>query len=286
MNASAAKRREWERQRSMQVHILILSWSPDMEWLRFALRSIRRFARGFSGVTVVYPTQDDAVMRPLCESLGARPFPREEPPPPLGHLGQNLAKARADQFVPDGTTHVLHFDSDCILTADATPEHYMRGGRPVLVHRRWEDAGPADCWREPTRRALGWDPVFETMACTPLFFDVRVYPMMRAHVEHVHSTAFDQYVMGCRPTWPYGFCEFNALGNFALSRAPEMCAPVLVGQRPWTGLADNIRQLWSHDDLQDDMRAWLEETIEGGGEKRPPPPHGEMTERRRKLLGL
>ena len=270
----------------MRAEILILSWAPDREWLSFALRSIRRFARDFSGVTVVYPTGDDAVMQPLCEKFEARPLPRQEPPPPLGHLGQNLAKSCADLLCPPGTTHVWHFDSDCVLVADATPEHYMRGGKPVLVHRHWQDAGPADCWRQPTHRALGWDPAFETMCCMPLFFDVRVYPAMRAHVEAVHGIPFDQYVLGCRPTWPYGFCEFGAIGNYVLAKMPELCAPVLVGQRPWTGLADNIRQMWSHDGLRDDMRAWLEETIEGGGEKGPPPPHGEMTEERRKLLGL
>jgi hypothetical protein len=281
------KRKAWEDKRDnpMRVHILILSWAPDREWLSFCLRSIQRFARGFSGVTVVYPTGDDSVMRPLCEQFGATGRPQDEPPPPFGHLGQNLTKSRADLIVPVGTTHVWHFDSDCVLVADAEPGHYMRGDLPVLVHRRWEDAGQADCWREPTRRALGWDPPFETMACMPIMYDVRVYAMVRQHVSAVHGVPFEQYVMGCRPTWPYGYCEFNVLGGFVFAKAPELCAPALVGPRPWSGLADNVRQLWSHDNLTPEMRDWLEETI-AHGERRPPPPPGPMTEQRRKLLGL
>lgn len=269
----------------MNAHILVLSWAPDAPWLHYALRSIQRFARGFSGVTVVYPTGDDAVMRPLCEQFGARPYPHDEPPPPFGHLAQNLAKSCADTYVPENTSHVLHFDSDCVFVEESRPEDYMRDGKPVLVHRRWEDAGAAQCWREPTARALGWDPAFETMARMPLFYDVRVYRMMREHVERTHGMPFARYVLGQRPTWPYGFAEFNALGNFVLEKATWLCDPLLVRQRPW-GLPEKIRQLWSHDGLRDDMRAWLEETIEGGGERHPPPAPGHMTEERRKLLNL
>ena len=269
----------------MNAHILILSWAPDAEWLHYALRSIQRFARGFAGVTVVYPTGDDQLLRPLCERFGATPRPHDEPPHPLGHLAQNLAKSCADLYCPKGTTACFHFDSDCVFVAETTPQDYMRDGLPVLVYRSWQDAGPADCWREPTRRALGWDPPFETMACMPLFFDVRAYPMVREHVARTHGMPFEQYVMGCKPTWPYGYCEFCTIGAFVLEKARWLCAPVGVGPRPW-GLPEKIRQLWSHDDLTPAMREWLEETIEGGGERRPPPPHGEMAEKRRKLLSL
>lgn len=271
------------------MHILVLSWAPDAQWLEFALRSVQRFARGFSGVTVVYPTADDAIMRPICLHLDARPLPREEPPPPLGHLGQNIAKCEADLLVPEGTTHVLHLDSDAIFVTDVTPDTYMCEGRPILVHRRWEDCGPATCWREPTRRALGWDPPFETMARMPLVFDVRAYGRTREHVARTHGVPFEQYVLGCKPTYPYGFCEFCTIGAFVLEKAPDLCAGMLVGQPysgPWDGLPHKVSQGWSHDEMTPAVRAWLEETIETGGPKRPRPPPGPMTERRRKLLGL
>lgn len=270
----------------VNVHLLILSWGPDAPWLHYALRSIQRFARGFSGVTVVYPMADDAIMRPVCEQGGAVAYPHDEPPPPFGHLAQMITKAKADIYCPDAT-HVMHFDSDCIFIHETSPEDYMRGERPVLVYRRWEDAKDAICWREPTARCLGWDPPFETMARMPLMYDARVYPMVREHIRLATGAAsFEAYVMGCKPTFPYGWCEFNAIGGFLLERAPGLCAPVLVGPRPWEGLPDRVRQLWSHDDLTPEMSAWLEETIEGGGEKRPPPAAGPMTEQRRKLLGL
>ena len=270
----------------MRTDILILSWAPDAQWLSYCLKSIQRFARGFGGVTVVYPGQDDAILRPVCEQHHALPYPYDEPAPPLGHLAQEIAKCKADLYCP-AASHVLHLDSDSIFIRDTSPEDYMQAGRPVLVHRRWEDVSDAICWRQPTARALGWDPPYETMARMPLMYDARVYSMMREHVRGVTGAAsFEAYVLNCKPTFPYGFCEFNAIGNFMLERAPGLCTPVLVASRPWDGLPDHVRQLWSHDGLLPEMRAWLEETIAGGGEKRPPPAAGPMTDERRKLLGL
>lgn len=187
--------------------------------------------------------------------------------------------------MPAGTTHVLHFDSDCIFHTETTPDDYFRDDRPILVHRRWADAADANYWREPTRRAIGWDPPFETMAFSPLIYDARIYAAARKHVSDTHGGMdFDSYVMSCRPTFPYGFCEHNMLGSFTIEKAPDLCTPILVP--PWDGLPRKSRQLWSHDGMRVDMEVWLNETIDGGGEKGPPPTQSGMTEERRRLLGL
>lgn len=272
------------RARAVNVAILVLSWGPDAPWLRWSLRSIQRFARGFSSVTVVYPYRDGATLRPICEEFGAIARPHDEPPPPLGHLAQNLAKCMADTYCPEAAA-ILHWDSDCIAVADVSPEDFLRDGKPVLAHRSWKDAGAAQCWREPTARALGWDPPFETMVSLPILHDARIYPLVRRHVQDVTGAAsFEEYVLSCHPTFPYGFAEFNVLGSFALEARREECAPVLVA--PGDVIQNKVRQLWSHDGLTADMEAWLEETIAAGGEQRPPPPPGSMTEERRCLLGL
>ena len=263
-----------------RVEILILSWAPDARWLHYALQSVKKYAHGFSGVTVVYPESDDAVLRPVCELGGARTAPHFEPPPPLGHLAQNLAKCYADAHCPSAT-HVMHLDSDCVLTEPMTPDDFFLDDRPVLVRRPWDQAGDANVWREPTGRALGWDPAFETMFSMPIVYDVRLYGLVRKHVSELHGCWFDNYVMTCRPTYPYGFCEFNALGSFALERAPELCSPV---SHEWPGLK-KVRQLWSHDGLTPDMEAWLQEVLDGRT-PRPSPAPGPMTEERRRLLGL
>jgi hypothetical protein len=264
-----------------RVEILILSWAPDAKWLHYSLESIRRYLTGVSHVTVVYPRADDDVLGPICEFSEVLAVPHNEPPPPHGHLAQNLTKCYADEICPEAT-HIMHVDSDCVFTSPTSTDEFFLDDKPILVSRPWDQAGDANVWREPTGRALGWDPASETMAAMPIVYDARLYGRVREHVSNLNRLPFDDYVMGCRPTFPYGFCEHNTLGSFALERAPELCSPVF---RTWPALK-NVRQLWSHDGLRPDMEAWLQDVVVGGGTDRPPPDPGPMTEERRKLLGL
>jgi len=265
-----------------KTDILIVSYAPDAEWLSYCLRSIQKYATGFSGISIVYPDRDDSVMRPICYNHGARACPVNEPGPPLGHLSQNIVKTSADIYCPDAT-HVLHLDSDCMLVGSMKPDDYFRDGKPVLVRRVWENAADAVCWREPTKKALGWDPPWETMARMPLIFDIRTYRATRQHIEEVHKILFSTYVYEQKPTFPYGFCEFNSLGGYAVEKTPELYHIITVPDETLPGMP--IRQLWSHSGIVPEMREWLEETLRDG-EKRPHPEATPMPDYRRKLLGL
>jgi hypothetical protein len=260
----------------------MLSWAPDARWLVFALRSLQRYATGFERVVVVYPDRDDAVMRPICELHGAEPHPQAEPPPPAGHLAQNATKCMADVLCPDAS-HVLHMDSDCVLTRATSSDEFFRDGKPLLVRRRWEHAEAADVWREPTRRALGWDPAWETMMYLPIVHDRATYGALRRHVEQLHGVDFSKYVLSQRPTWPYGFCEFNALGNLAVEQLADRYALLTTPDEPMPERP--VEQQWSHGEITAAHEEWLEETLEHG-RRRPPPPPGSMTAERRHLLGL
>ena len=261
----------------MRVEILILSYAPDAGWLTYCLRSLQKYASGFSRIAVVYPDRDDEVMRSLCERYGATPVPHDEPPRALGHLAQNLAKCRADLYCPEAS-HVVHIDSDCVLTGPTKAEDFFVDGKPVLYKRTWQDAADAIVWRGPTRDALGWEPAWETMPSIPLVFDRRVYAGLRHHVETVHRMEFSKYVFACKPTFPYGFSEFNALGNFAVEKMPDLCHIVHAPPYP----TRPIRQLWSHGEITPQLRGWFEDVLTHG-ERVPPPPSTPMTDERRKI---
>lgn len=274
------------------VSILIVSFALDQPWLHQCLRSVNRYARGFAGVHVVYPDRDDSVMRPTVEHFGGVAHPYSEPLPPLGHLSQNAAKCRADVWTGNPPerlahlgihSHVTHLDSDCILTGDLFPEMLLDGERSRLIRRRWADADAAQKWKEPTDRALGWSTEWETMAGVPLTFHVKTYAAMRHYMRQLHGRPFQDYVLAQKPTWPSGFCEFNALGNFASKFHPELYHWVTIPNEPPPRYP--IRQLWSHCGVTEDYQRWIDEVLEHG-ERRPPPSAGPMRAESRKLLGL
>jgi hypothetical protein len=190
-------------------------------------------------------------------------------------------------------SHVLHVDSDCVFTGPATPDTYMQGDRPLLLRRAWANAAEghvqkgadSTVWREPTASALGWDPPWETMVRSPQLYDARLYPAVRRHVSDLHGMDFDKYVLGCKPTFPYGFCEHNTLGAYALEWMADRFTVLTVP--PWEPVpSPQMRQLWTHDDLTAETRAWIDETLSAGRELRPPPPPGPMTARRARMLGM
>lgn len=263
----------------MRVEILIVTYAADAWWLRLCLQSVRKYARGFARVVVVYPIQDGAVLGDICRRHGVDASPVDESNEPgKGHLSQNLAKCMADVYCPEAT-HVAHVDSDCVFTEPVIPEDYFIGGRPILWRRSyaslyqqmtgvWLHAFKR--WQEGVERALEWSESWETMARLPILHCREVYSITRARVEQVHGISFSTYVLGqpcdfgpngVRRVQP-GFCEFNTLGSVVLHEMPEryeiMTIPDDVHRRglpaPWPGAepwslspSPHMRQFMSHE---------------------------------------
>ncbi|SRR5258708_3957506 len=264
-----------------KIDILIVSFAPDAEWLTYCLRSLQRYASGFSKINVVFPNRDDSIMRSICINYNANPIGYDEPPPPLGHLSHNIAKTSADIYCPDAT-HVVHIDSDCIITNYFTPDMLFHNDKPILIRQLYKDVGPAICWKGPAEKALGFETPYETMRRMPLIHDINVYPAVRNHIEQVHNMSFSKYVLQQKPTYPCGFCEFNTIGSFALMRMPELYS---IATPPDNNIVEiPIKQLWSHGGVSNDVRQWCEEVI-NEGYKREPPPAMPLTEERKKLIG-
>ena len=205
-----------------RVSIFIVTHAKDKEWLKFCLRSIAKFATGFHRTVVVVPERDKFAFVPIIEEsvLSAVELKFSDEPPNLGHLHHLVVKSTADVWEPDAD-FIMHVDADCLFREPITPASYFVDGKPVMLIEPWEKIqdrhDPEICWREPTVRALGFDPGYETMRRLPIIYNRRLYLAMRKHMEETHKLGFEPYVMKQRPIFPYGFCEFNALGGFALN---------------------------------------------------------------------
>jgi hypothetical protein len=230
------------------VEIFIVTYWKDNEWLAWCLKSIARFASGFSGITVVAPYRDKAVIAPRCEEYGAtlKHFNEHEGRGMLHHMAINCM---ADQFVH--SDFALHMDSDCIFTEPVTPDDYFVDGKPVLLKQAYEDfmiSHPgAYYWKECTEHALKQSVLYETMRRHPAVHPMETYVATRRALEKAQGRPFIQWALDGKNEFPQFWSEFNLLGAVAHAELADQYHWIDVGKKP--SPKNKLAQFWSHGGL-------------------------------------
>lgn len=232
----------------MKVEILIVSWLKDLVWLEYNLKSIHKFATGFSGVTLLVPDVEAygfgrAALHDLVKDLKVA-FYMRTPDPAKWHLDHQVAKCFADIYCPDAD-FILHTDSDCVFTEPVTPEDYFVDGKPVMLIEEFARL-PGNPWQKPTEKALGMPVPFETMRRHPQVNPRGIYADLRERIETVHGVPFRDYVLAQKADFPWGFSEHCTIGAFALrTRWKDAYLWIDVGAG-WQRPPDKLAQFWSH----------------------------------------
>lgn len=202
-----------------RVEIFIVTFGRDVGYNKYCLESIKKFATGFTGVTVLVPSEDKDAFMPQCKKYGASLRTFKAAPEPLSFLDHEVQVCKADTWCPKAH-FILHIDADCIFTAPVSPDDYFVDGKPVLWIEQFESFRTTDptryIWKAVTEQALGWDVGYETMCRHPAVHPKFLYPQVRAHIEKTHAMEFKAYVLDQKPDFPHGFAEFPTLGAYAL----------------------------------------------------------------------
>lgn len=230
----------------MKTEIFITSYPPDRQWLEFNLRSIRKFATGFSGVTVVVPFVDVDSFADLAKrydvTLRGRKSWRDKTD---DHNQHQVAKLSADSYCPHADL-ILHTDSDCIFCVPVQPEDYFQFGKPELLIDSWEHVGGASTWKKGVDFGLGIDSKFETMRRHPAVHYAGVYADLRRHLEKLHNNTLERYFI--QPWLPDSRpSEFNLLGNFVLMKPEwrERYHVIDLSNEPAPASSKKLIQFWS-----------------------------------------
>lgn len=247
----AALRLESQVAEVVGVEIFIVTYHKDAEFLKYSLYSIKKFARGFAGVTVVCPDRDVEVIEPICREWGPEGTALElfQEHDGKGMLHHMAIKCMADHFCQ--SDFILHTDSDCIFTEPITPLDYFVGGKPVLLmehYDRFIDRYPTILqWKVTSEKALRFKCDYETMRRHPAVHPRAVYAGVRERIERVHKMPFLDYVLSCKPDFPQGFSEFNVIGGYARK---EMADHYLwIDTAETVPPKDKVCQFWSHGGL-------------------------------------
>jgi hypothetical protein len=230
----------------MKTSILIVTYLKDRPYLELNLRSIQKFATGFHDVAVLVPQEEYDGFKDLTGryQISLVYYPRSCPPNKW-HLMHQLQKCRADSWCPDAD-FVLHTDSDCMFIEPVTPEDYFVAGNPVMVYTEYSRLKEKVPWQPIVTAALKNRVSHEFMRRHPQVNPIGVYPALRDHIDKVHHTQFDHFVMSRKPDFPWGFTEHNVIGAFAFSD-PEFHKQYHWHDTTEYGMPkEKLIQFWSH----------------------------------------
>ncbi|MGB7195337.1 MAG: DUF6492 family protein [Collimonas pratensis] len=223
----------------MTTSIFVRSYRADRFWLDYLLRSLQKFATGFSETVVCLPIGDEPHFE-KTDFHGARVVWVQDPDA-HPYCSQQVSKIEADSHCSaDG---ILYLDSDCFLTAPMRPEMFCMGGKPIQLIRHWSSLDEnSQQWREITNGMIGFTPVFEHMACHPMIFDRRTLPLLREVIQHTHKKPLREYV--CTIT-DRKMSEFNALGAVAHRYQPFLY-DWRIAYPEHDGYPRIVKQQWSY----------------------------------------
>lgn len=188
----------------MSTAIVIRSHAPDFPWLNYCLRSIQKFATGFSEVIIMVPESQAHLLAHLTAETVVPVFDGQP-----GYLCQQRDKLNADMHTKADA--ILHFDSDMIFTKPVTPAFFFRDGKPIWVVTPFKDK-EMRAWLHVMVKCLHQMPPYEFMRKCAVVAPRWIYAEFRQFFKSYHGMTMDDYVMN-QPG--HEFSEYNCLGFFA-----------------------------------------------------------------------
>lgn len=223
-----------------KVSILFVTFWRDIEYMKYSVRSIERFCRGFHSIVVCVPRaeNDGRWETVLPKGFTIHYYDEVKGKGMVQHL---MMKCHADELCT-GADFVLHLDPDCMFLTDTDPGDFLTavdvplsgapGGKMLVTMRVYKPTIVAEkysklkntnrqYWQVAVKHATGLVPEWETMVRHPQVYRVDLYAALRELVVSKWGATFDQYVMAQQNHFPQGFAEFPSLGALALAKFSE-----------------------------------------------------------------
>lgn len=192
------------------VRIMIVTYAKDIPFLRYCLASIKKYASGFSGVTLVIPSHE----RDLFGWVKGVTVEYFDEPPGKGMVAHMLQICKADVWCPDAE-FVLHMDADCMFFRPVTPAAFVKDYRCLSYREHYSKISNQHrhTWATCVEHATGIRPEYDYMVRHPQIHPTGVYRTTREMVEGWTEKPFAEFVLAGQNQFPQQFCEFNTLST-------------------------------------------------------------------------
>jgi len=207
-----------------KVTIFTVSYDKDLEFLKYNLKSIKKYCQGYHKNIVLLDDNDRDCekTREYLHEIG-QPyfFKKGSKHIKHGYVRQQYIKFFCDQYMPENAEFVCHVDSDNIFYKNHSPEIWFKNEKPTmlrtpyeLIFRNLNKKGESTCaferWRDLTSEAIGIDVDCEYMRGMPFVYPIQLFKECREHIEETHKCSFLDYLKDKET-----ISEYNILGAYA-----------------------------------------------------------------------
>lgn len=252
----------------MKTTLLIITHAKDFRYLKYCVRSINKFCRGYEEVVILFPDTDWAEFTAQIgpEIMGQEVVKYR----PVGFsqwldkgmLHHEWQVCNADFWCPHAD-YVAHFDSDCIFTGPVSPQTFMLDDKPILRYELFESIGKRHPgvlrWKGAAESCLPFPVPWECMRGHPEVYHLGLYQRTRELMEMKLGENPEEWVKRQRNEHPQTFAEFPTLGAVAMQTFTDKYTPYDMGQQPNPDRVETpVIQAWSHQspDLPVDLWIW------------------------------
>jgi len=219
----------------MKTSIITVTYDKDLEFLKYNLKSIKKFCQGYhENIIVIDDHNNDCTKtRKYLDSIEQKYIVNNEAKHlPIGYIRQQYMKYFMDDYL-GSIDYVCSVDSDNIFNGNNEPSCFFNNGLPVIGMQKWSDM-KCHSFRQCANKTLGFDVPYNFMRRMPLVYPLWLFKEVRDYIEKEHSQSFLSYFRNLKHT-----SEYNILGAYAYKfhRDSFYWVDVIDDKEEWKSLA-------------------------------------------------
>lgn len=195
------------------TRIFITTYEDDYLWLKFLLLSLEKYAKGFSGITIVCDDNKSKIPQTTLDIIQTMPLdvqyvtpPSQKPPAMkirLGYMWQQVIKLQWWKYCEEDIC--VQIDSDCIFKKTFTPDTFKNDeGKWIWHYRPWAIMNNTR-WKPSTEELLRLHDL-KNQGMIGRYF-VLTRDCTQKLVEHITNERAEN--------WSWDFCVNNNIEQFS-----------------------------------------------------------------------
>jgi hypothetical protein len=222
--------------------VFIRTYSGDLDWLVYCLKSIVKYLSGYNELIVAIPEKElhhlDGFGLTNVRVVGVHAMKDD-------YVGQQITKLSAHHYT--NADVITFIDSDTIFTMPTILTDFMQDGKLIIYKTRYTSIDSP--WQSITQRSIGFPVEWEYMRRFPLSYYNSTLAGCEQHIKAIHNMDLKKF----GNTRPFrSLSEFNMLGAYAEMYQSNLYSFIDTEAAPLPQA--RVRQFWSWGGITDEVK--------------------------------